>query len=126
MQTCLVVDEAPVIRKVVVRILLRHGLTIHSVATHEEARAFVASAGLPSLALISASIGDPGGVELVRQFSAASKAGNCVILATIVEANLGLMTRLRRAGAAGYILKPFDRSSLDGAIRPYVQSAAAA
>ena len=126
MQTCLFVDEAPVIRKVATRILLKHGLTIHAVATPDEARAYLKDNGLPDIALISASSSDTGGLDLVREICQSMKAKECAVLATIVETNLGLMTRLKRAGAMGYVLKPFDRQTLSEQIGPYLEAEAAA
>lgn len=126
MNTCLFVDEAPVIRKVATRILLHYGLTIHAVATPDEARVYLKESGLPSIALIAASAVDTGGIDLVREICQSIKARECVVLATIVETNLGLMTRLRRAGAMGYVLKPFDRETLGQALSPYLPSVEAA
>ena len=126
MSTCLFVDEAPVIRKVATRILLHYGLTIHAVATPDEARVYLQENGLPTIALIAASGIDTGGIDLVREICQSIKAKECAVLATIVEANLGLMTRLRRAGAMGYVLKPFDRESLGQAISPYLPAVEAA
>ena len=123
MQSCLIVDPAPVIRKVASRILFQMGLTVEGVASGDEARAWVAANGLPEIVIVAASAEDPAGVELVRHLRAEAEGRPTVILASIVESNLGLMTRLRRAGVTDYIYKPFDRSALEGWLTPFVQAA---
>ena len=123
MQSCLIVDPAPVIRKVASRILFQMGLTVEGVASSDEAKAWVAANGLPEIIIVAASAEDPTGVELVRHLRAEAHGRPAVILASIVESNLGLMTRLRRAGVTDYIYKPFDRSALEGWLTPFVQPA---
>jgi two-component system chemotaxis response regulator CheY len=122
MQSCLIVDPAPVIRKVASRILFQMGLTVEGVATGDEAHQWIAANGLPDIAIIAASAEDAIGVEMVRQIRQQADGRPLVILASIVEANLGLMTRLRRAGVTDYIYKPFDRSALESWLMPYMQS----
>ena len=124
MKTCLVVDEAPVIRKVASRVLLRAGLAVESVSTCEEALDWVRTNGLPDILIAAACLGDNSGPDFVRAMRELPGGKAVVVLAAIVEANLGLMTRLRRAGVTGYIYKPFDGETLEGWIAPYLQGGA--
>ncbi|HEY9056039.1 MAG TPA: response regulator [Aurantimonas sp.] len=126
MQTCLVVDDAPVIRKIASHILLQFGLAVESVANAEEAREWIKENGLPDIAIVAACPSDSAGPQLVDDMRRMAKGTGLVILASIVDANLGLMTRLKRAGATDYIYKPFDRDALRSWIKPYLESSAAA
>ncbi|WP_206454802.1 response regulator [Aurantimonas marina] len=126
MQTCLIVDDAPVIRKIASRILLQFGLAVESVANADEAREWIKQNGLPDIAIVAACPSDSAGPELVDEMRRMAKGTNLVILASIVDANLGLMTRLKRAGATDYIYKPFERDALHSWIEPYLESSAAA
>lgn len=125
MQTCLVVDEAPVVRKVVSRMLPQLGLAVECVAGPSEAMEWIARNGLPDLVLVAAAVLGNEAPDLVRQIKALPQGGRVTILAVIVEGNLGLMTRLKRAGAADFLYKPFDRASLAAAITPHLAGAAA-
>ena len=126
MQTCLIVDESPVVRKVAVRILFRSELSIEGVSTPDEARAWIAGNGLPDIILVSVHSAHTEALDFVREIAAKKSLPTPIILAIIVEANLGLMTRLKRAGAHDFILKPFDRKTLESGIGPYLQPAEAA
>jgi len=124
MKTCLIVEEAPIIRKVAFRLIQRDGLTVDTVETADEAMGWIEENGVPDLLLISASTSDKSVTERIREIcERAGKSSPMRVVALIVEANLGLMTRLRRAGAAGYVLKPFDRQSLEQALAPYLDDA---
>ncbi|MEF2553811.1 response regulator [Aurantimonas sp. A2-1-M11] len=125
MQSCLIVDPAPVIRKVASRILFQMGLSVEGVANSDEALRWIESNGMPEIAIVAASTEDSMSVDLVRQIREQANGRPIVILGAIVEANLGLMTRLRRAGATAYIYKPFDRQALEGWLTPFMQPAGA-
>ncbi|MEX6508060.1 response regulator [Jiella sp. M17.18] len=126
MQTCLVIDEAPVIRKIASRLILQFGLAVECAATLAESRAWIDENGLPDIVIVSVGCSDQAGVDFVRELRQRSGKGQTVILAAIVEANLGLMTRLRRAGVTGYIYKPFDRQALIDWLSPFISSEQAA
>ena len=125
MQTCLIIDEAPVIRKIASRILLQFGLAVECVATPAEAQIWIGENGFPDITIVAASASEPSGVDFVREYRRRAGQSPVVILALLAEANLGLMTRLRRAGANGYVFKPFDRRSLSDQLAPYLADEAA-
>lgn len=124
MQTCLVVDEAPVVRKVVSRMLPQLGLAVECVACPADAMDWVEQNGLPDLVLVAAAVLGNDAPDLVRRIKALPGGARVTILAVIVDGNLGLMTRLKRAGVAGFIYKPFDRTTLRAAVAPYLAEAA--
>lgn len=125
MQTCLVVDAAPVVRKIASRMLPQFGLAVECVADSAEATEWLAQNGLPDILIVAAPVLGNEAADLVRQAKAQPGGADLVVLAAIVDGNLGLMTRLKRAGVSGFLYKPFDRSTLHAAIRPYLDEAAA-
>ena len=124
MQTCLVIDESSVVRKVASRILFQLGFTVSSAATFAEAKALVAEGGMPELVIVSATLPDTTPEETVRAVRAEPGGASSIVLASLVEANLGQMTRAKRAGATGFIYRPFDRKSLTDWLAPYLRAAA--
>ncbi|WP_167591878.1 response regulator [Jiella endophytica] len=120
MTTCLIIDDAPVIRKIAFRLLSREGLSVDTLEKPAEAVEWIESHGAPNILLIGASAQDKtvvGDIKLLRE-----QAGSGMhVIAMIVEANLGLMTRLKRAGVDSYLYKPFDRDALEASLRPHLQ-----
>ena len=125
MRTCLIVDESSVIRKVASRILFQLGFEAQSAANGTEALALLAAADPIDLVITASALSDMGADEFVRAVRARAGGNQTVVLGSLVEANLGQMTRLKRAGANGFIYKPFERQSLSGWVDAYFQRAAA-
>ncbi|WP_157944504.1 response regulator [Mangrovicella endophytica] len=124
MQTCLILDESSVIRKVAGRILFQLGFTVSNAASSQEAIELIAASGMPDVLIVAGCIGDGSCVDFIREVRGLENGSTPVILALLVEANLGQMTRLKRAGATGFIYKPFDRQALSDWLQPYVKNAA--
>lgn len=112
MQTCLVVDEFSVVRKTATRILSLAGYTVHSAETLEEAAALMNSVGQIDIVIVSATLKDCAVEEAIRQVRSHPSAQSATVLASLIEANLGLMTRAKRAGAKGFVYRPFDRGNM--------------
>ncbi|KQT88165.1 response regulator [Aurantimonas sp. Leaf443] len=112
MKTCLIVDESPVIRKIAARIVEQEGFAACPAENAEAALALIEAEGVPDVALVSASLCEPAGIELMRAIRKSEGGNRPLVLAAIVEANLGLLTRLKRAGADDIVYKPFNRGTL--------------
>ena len=125
MQTCLVIDEYSVVRKIASRILTLAGYTVHCAETPAEAISLMDSSGPIDLALVSATLPDCPVDEAIRIVRSHRQAGEAVVLASLVESHLGLMTRAKRAGAKGFVYRPFDRASLTAWLAPYAGPQAA-
>ncbi|ORE97770.1 response regulator [Aurantimonas sp. 22II-16-19i] len=119
MKTCLIIDAAPVIRKIAFRLLSRDGLDVDTLEKPAEAFDWIESHGAPDLLIVAASAQDKTVVDEIKRLRERA-GGSMHIVAMIVEANLGLMTRLKRAGVEGYLYKPFDRQSLDNGLRAFL------
>ena len=120
MKTCLVVDDAPVIRKISFRLLNREGLDVDTLETTAEAAEWIESHGAPNLLFVGASAQDKTVASEIKRLRELAGAEMHVV-AMIVESNLGLMTRLKRAGVENYLFKPFDRASLESLLQPYLE-----
>ncbi|BDA83258.1 response regulator [Aureimonas sp. SA4125] len=124
MQTCLIVDESNVIRKVASRILFQMSFTVENAASGSEALGLIGGGEVPDIVIVAGMLPDMPSEEFVRALRMRPGGKDAVILASLVEANLGTMTRLKRAGATGFVFKPFDREAMVRWISPYSSVAA--
>jgi two-component system, chemotaxis family, chemotaxis protein CheY len=124
MPTCLIVDESNVIRKVATRIIFQLEFTVANAASGAEALELLDTGELPDIVIVAAGLNDMQPDAFVKRVRALPNGSQPVILASMVEANLGMMTRLKRAGCSGFIYKPFNRKTLTEWLRPYVGAAA--
>ncbi|WP_182087084.1 response regulator [Aureimonas sp. ME7] len=125
MPSCLVIDESEIVIKVATRILADIDLQVEGSSDIDAAVAAVDRMGEgPELILLSASLPDTAVDAAVRRLRQDPRLAKTKILVSMVEANLGTMTRSKRAGADGFILRPFDRRSLLAWVDPFVPVAA--
>lgn len=124
MQTCMIVDDSSVIRKVAGRIISKLDFAVCDAAGAADACALLDKGPLPDVLIVAGTLPDMAGDEFIRLVRARAGGRAPVILASLVEAHLGLMTRLKRAGATGFVYKPFDRAALAGWMQPYARAAA--
>jgi two-component system, chemotaxis family, chemotaxis protein CheY len=108
---CLFVDDSPVVRKVAKRILSGAGLDVAEAGSGSEALAFCA-AEMPDIVVLDGFLPDMETVEVIRHIRAMPLGAHPRVLICLVEKDVGAIMRAKRAGAQGYLLKPFDRLSL--------------
>lgn len=125
MRTCLIVDESSVIRKVAGRILFQLGFEARSAASGAEALELMGDNEPLDLVITAAILPDMGGEDFVRLVRGRPGGNGIVVLGSLIEANLGQMTRLKRAGANGFVYKPFNRETLSGWVDAYFRQEAA-
>lgn len=111
MASCLLFDEMPIVRKIGERILAKADYDVTVVETLSAADAHIAKTGLPDLAILSATGEGNTVTNLVKTIRDQLGGKRPVILVSIVERNIGILMRLRRAGANGILMKPFDAQS---------------
>jgi two-component system, chemotaxis family, chemotaxis protein CheY len=114
----LVVDDSPVMRKMVIRVLGMSGLPIESV--HEacqgrEALDVLARESAINLGLFDVNMPVLNGEELVRQIRAEPKIAGLPVIMVSTEGSVERIERLKRLGAA-FIRKPFGPEALLDAI----------
>ena len=112
-QTCLIVDDSRVIRKVARRILEAHGYEVAEVENGEEAlRACQTS--LPRCILLDWNMPVMNGLEFLKRLRAEFGPDNPAVVFCTTENEIEAITAAIEAGAQEYIMKPFDEEILVG------------
>jgi two-component system, chemotaxis family, chemotaxis protein CheY len=111
LKSCLIVDDSPVIRKVAKRIL--HDLQY--AITEAESGADGLSkfrTNLPQVILLDYVLPDMTAVEFIEAVMRYSPNFKPTILLCITQLDVVRIMKAKRAGATGYVLKPFTRATL--------------
>ena len=111
MKRCMIVDDSSVIRKVAKRILAGPQMSVIEAATGGDAL-FMCRADMPDIVVVDASLPDMSAEDFIRQAAAVASPVRPHIVVCMTEFDVGAIMRAKRAGAKGYILKPFDRPQL--------------
>lgn len=111
MKRCMVVDDSSVIRKVAKRILNGPDMLVVEAASGGDALAMCRS-DMPDIIVVDTSLPDMPAVDFIRQAAGLSDRVKPHIVICMTEFDVGAIMRAKRAGAKGYILKPFDRPQL--------------
>lgn len=111
MKRCMIVDDSSVIRKVAKRILSGSDMSVVEAGSGGEALA-MCLADMPEIIVVDANLPDMETVDFIRQAAAISSPVRPYIAICMTEFDVGAIMRAKRAGAGGYILKPFNRSQL--------------
>ena len=112
MKRCMIVDDSSVIRKVAKRILAGPQMLVVEASSGEEAIS-LCTAEMPDVIIVDGILPDMEATDFIariRQISGRSETPKIAIC--IPEMDIGAIMRSKRAGAAGYIMKPFDRPLL--------------
>lgn len=124
MKRCLFVDDSTVIRKVAKRILGGSDLIVIEASSGYEALS-MCSAEMPDVIIVDGALPDMAAVEFIRAVREIPSPIRALIAISLTEVDIGAIMRAKRAGAQGYLLKPFNRSQLLERFRQ-LQSAVAA
>ena len=111
MKRCLFVDDSSVIRKVAKRILGGSDLIVAEAASGLEA-ADICATDMPDVIVIDGGLADMPAVDLIRRIRAMETPVKPQILVSLIEVDVAAIMRAKRAGAQGYLLKPFNRAQL--------------
>ncbi|MGZ8363901.1 MAG: response regulator [Caulobacteraceae bacterium] len=107
MKACLVVDDSRVIRKVARRILEDMGFEVSEAGDGLEALAWC-RASMPEAILLDWNMPVMNGIDFLRQLRAERGGEKPVVLFCTVENDISRISDALEAGAAEYIMKPFD------------------
>ena len=116
MKRCMIVDDSGVIRKVVKRILTSPELLVVEAADGGQALD-QCLADMPDTIIIDSSLPDMPTVDLIRMIMAIECPVRPKVALCLPALDVPAIMRAKRAGAAGYILKPFDRRLLTARYR---------
>ncbi|RWC63259.1 response regulator [Mesorhizobium sp.] len=111
MKRCMFVDDSSVIRKVAKRILGGSEMIVIEAASGLDALEMCA-ADMPEIIVVDGALPDVPAVDLIRRVRAMESSIRPQILISLVELDIASIMRAKRAGAQGYLLKPFNRSQL--------------
>ncbi|TIS77950.1 MAG: response regulator [Mesorhizobium sp.] len=111
MKRCMFIDDSSVIRKVAKRILGGSDMLVI-----EAARGFDAvemcTADMPDIIVVDGALPDMQAEDVIRRVRAMEGPIRPQILISLVEVDVASIMRAKRAGAQGYLLKPFNRPHL--------------
>lgn len=115
MKRILVVDDSATIRQQVSLALTQAGFTVQEAVDGVDAFAKLA----PPAALMVCDVNMPrmNGLELLEALRAENRCAGMPILMLTTEGEPGLIDRGKRAGATGWIVKPFKADLLVAAVR---------
>jgi two-component system chemotaxis response regulator CheY len=111
MKRCMFVDDSSVIRKVAKRILGGSEMLVIEAESGQRAIDMCA-ADMPEIIVIDAALPDLSATEIISRIRAMESAVVPQIAICLTEVDVGAIMRAKRAGANGFILKPFNRSQL--------------
>lgn len=113
MKRCLFVDDSAVVRRVAKRILGGPDFDVLEAATGAEGVAACAI-DMPDIIVVDGALPDMAATEFIRRVRDIASPVTPQIAICLSELDVGAIMRAKRAGAQGYLLKPFDRSQLLG------------
>ncbi|UUP16431.1 response regulator [Nitratireductor thuwali] len=111
MKRCLIVDDSSVIRKVAKRILAGPDMLVAEAGSAYEAIE-ICTHEMPEAIVVDATLPDMDAAELISRLVALDPDAKPHILLCTYAMDIGPIMRAKRAGAAGYMLKPFTRAQL--------------
>lgn len=118
MKRCLFVDDSSVIRKVAKRILNGPDLVVVEASTGVEGLDMCAY-NMPEIIVVDGALEDMTPAEFIRRVRAMDGQVKPQIAICLTEVDIGAIMRAKRAGAQGYLLKPFTRPQLLDRIRAF-------
>lgn len=111
MKRCLFVDDSGVIRKVAKRILSGPDMLVVEAGSGDEAIRLCMEE-MPDYVLIDAGLPDMAAEDLIRSIRSLGGHVPPRIAICLTEMDVPAIMRAKRAGAHGYLLKPFNRTQL--------------
>jgi two-component system, chemotaxis family, chemotaxis protein CheY len=116
MKRFMVIDTSSVVRKIAKRILTEEGAIVYE-AEAADHMLEMCSYEMPDCVIMSANLPDMEPQEAVAALRALPDGRKPRILLMTIELNVGKIMKVKRAGADGYMMKPFNRQMLFDAIR---------
>lgn len=110
MKRCMFVDGSSVIRKVAKRILGSDMVVVEAASGFDAVE--MCAADMPDIIVVDSALSDMQAVDLIRRIRTIESPITPQILVSLVEVDVGAIMRAKRAGAQGYLLKPFNRPQL--------------
>ncbi|MGB3502580.1 MAG: response regulator [Mesorhizobium sp.] len=125
MKRCMIVDDSSVIRKVAKRILSSAEMLVIEAGTAAQALE-MCGAEMPDYIVVDGGLEDMNVVDFIRAALAVPSPIRPQILICVIQLDVGAIMRAKRAGAVGYVMKPFNRPQLIERFRAETTSTVAA
>ncbi|AGH48451.1 MULTISPECIES: response regulator [Sphingomonadales] len=116
MKTCLVVDDSKVIRKVARHILETLEFNVAEAGDGREALAYCQETP-PDVVLLDWNMPVMSGMEFLRALGTSGVARRPKIVFCTTENGVGHIRAAIEAGADEYVMKPFDRETLESKLQ---------
>jgi two-component system, chemotaxis family, chemotaxis protein CheY len=112
----MIVDGSSVVRKIAKRILTEEGGVVYE-AEAADHMIEMCNYEMPDCCIISSSLRDMEAHDAIATLRRMPDGKKVKIILLTIEMNVGRIMRAKRAGADGYMMKPFNREILFDAIR---------
>ncbi len=116
MKSCLIVDDSKVIRKVARHILESMQFAVSEAADGEEAMAYC-NDNAPDVILLDWNMPVMGGMDFLRAYRSSILAPTAKVIFCTTENGMGHIQAAIEAGADEYVMKPFDRETLEAKLQ---------
>ena len=124
MLRCMIIDDSSVVRTVAGRIVMGRG-EVHVLEAPTARSGYdICADNMPDIVVIDGDLPDRPGIELLEELRAIDHNDRASILLLLSEMDLSAIMRAKRAGAAGFLLKPFDRDTLMEVLGPLIDARA--
>ena len=116
MKSCLIVDDSMVIRKVARHILEMMQFEVAEAADGKEALDHVAQA-TPDVILLDWNMPIMSGMDFLRAYRSTVEVPSAKVIFCTTENGIGHIQAAIDAGADEYVMKPFDRETLESKLQ---------
>jgi two-component system, chemotaxis family, chemotaxis protein CheY len=116
MKTCLIVDDSKVIRKVARHILETMQFDVAEAADGQEALDHCTNSA-PDVILLDWNMPIMSGMDFLRAYRTSVVAPNAKVIFCTTENGIGHIQAAIDAGADEYVMKPFDRETLEAKLQ---------
>ena len=116
MKSCLIVDDSKVIRKVARHILETMDFKVSEAADGQEAMDHV-SKSAPDVILLDWNMPVMSGMDFLRAYRATTVSPSAKVIFCTTENGIGHIQAAIAAGADEYVMKPFDRETLEAKLQ---------
>jgi two-component system chemotaxis response regulator CheY len=105
------IDDSSVIRKVAKRILNGPDMVVIEAESGSDAL-YMCDTDMPDIIVVDGGLPDMAAEEFIRRVRTIPSPIRPQIAISLIEVDIGAIMRAKRAGAQGYLLKPFNRQQL--------------
>jgi len=113
----LVIDDSPTVRQQVQIALKDCGFAILEAGDGVEGMSKIAEDGEVALVILDVNMPRMNGLEMLEKVKEAGKNANLLVIMLTSEGQQALIERAKKAGAKGWIVKPFKAELLAAAVR---------